>query len=285
MPTLTDGGGSLTLTKSGNGFWQLTATNTYTGGTTVTAGTLLTNTNFSNGSFTVSGGTARVAHQAGINDSAAGATYLLYNNNSVNNGFFPGTFSISGTGKLDLNNNALILDYVDPTIDSTSVSPISSVRTQLIAGAASGSWTGATGISSSDAAASQGSGHPMALGYAEASSITATSIGGHSLDGSDVVVAYTYAGDANLDGVVNVEDFNALSMNYNATSSNASWLGGDFNYDGKVNAEDFALLAANYGATAAFTASAPALGTLVPEPTTLGLLAAFVPLALRRRRK
>ena len=73
------------------------------------------------------------------------------------------------------------------------------------------------------------------------------------------LTASALPGDANLDGVVNVADFNALAGHFNA--SGQSWLAGDFNGDGKVNASDFDLLAANYGQS---DLSAPPLGLLVP---------------------
>ena len=59
---------------------------------------------------------------------------------------------------------------------------------------------------------------------------------------------------------------------------------GDFNYDGVVNAEDFAILARNYGATAA-NLSGPALGTLVPEPISIGSIGALLAVASLRRRR
>ena len=72
---------------------------------------------------------------------------------------------------------------------------------------------------------------------------------------------------------------------------------GDFNYDGSVNFNDLLILAKNYGKSTALPDSAEALAiggsafandyqlavSLVPEPTTLGLLAAL-PMVLRRRR-
>jgi hypothetical protein len=76
-------------------------------------------------------------------------------------------------------------------------------------------------------------------------------------------------GDANFDGTVDVTDFNMLAADFN--KSGQKWSTGDFNFDGVVNAEDFDALAANYGSVAT---PAPALGTLVPEPASPGLLAA-----------
>jgi hypothetical protein len=105
-----------------------------------------------------------------------------------------------------------------------------------------------------------------------------------------VRVAYTYSGDANVDGVVNTGDFNTLAMHFNnanlATPGAPIWAEGDFNYDGKVNMLDFNGVATNFGAAAiaAPTLDAPSLGTLVPEPASLALLASIALLGVRRRR-
>jgi hypothetical protein len=94
-------------------------------------------------------------------------------------------------------------------------------------------------------------------------------------------VKYTWTGDTNLDGVVNVTDFNALAADFNG--SGKVWQGGDFNYDGIVNAQDFDALARNYGQLA--PPSGVALGTLVPEPCTLGLFAVGLAGVVARRRR
>ncbi len=64
------------------------------------------------------------------------------------------------------------------------------------------------------------------------------------------------AGDANLNGVVDVGDFNV--WNNAKFTSNAAWCGGDFNADGVVDVGDF-----NVWNITKFTSSAPAA---VPEP-------------------
>ncbi len=100
-----------------------------------------------------------------------------------------------------------------------------------------------------------------------------------------VTVKYTYAGDASLDGKVDTSDFMTLAQNFGST--NANWQTGDFNYDGVVNALDFNAIATNFGQSTlpAPELSAP-LGTLVPEPTSLSVLAiAGTLLGARRRRQ
>ena len=80
----------------------------------------------------------------------------------------------------------------------------------------------------------------------------------------------------NVDGRVNALDFNPLATFF---GSGDLWQEGDFNYDGAVSTADFTLLAANFNQTT--TISAAPLGSLVPEPAILPVIAI---LALRRRR-
>jgi hypothetical protein len=109
-----------------------------------------------------------------------------------------------------------------------------------------------------------------------------------SVLGVDNLRAMTLPGDANFDGVVNLNDFNALAANFGATGG-ATWQQGDFNFDGMVNLNDFNLLASNFGDTISAPGAAPvagaAPGAAVPEPTALGGLAVgAAALAVRRRR-
>jgi hypothetical protein len=160
--------------------------------------------------------------------------------------------------KLDLADNALVIDY-------SAASPLPEVQNQIRSGYAGGSWAG-NGITSSRAALAASSPHKTALGYAEASALGVTSFRGQSVDNTAVLIRYVYAGDANLDGVVDTLDFNSLAANFGGTSK--LWNQADFNYDGVVDTLDFNNLAANFGQ------SLPAAGD---GPTTSSLAAALVP--------
>jgi hypothetical protein len=111
-----------------------------------------------------------------------------------------------------------------------------------------------------------------------------------SVIGIDNLRAQTRPGDANLDRVINLSDFNILAANF-GTGSGATWQQADFNFDGIVNLTDFNALAANFGLT--FGPGDPSaddwatLGAaVVPEPVTgmAGALLAAATLARRRRR-
>jgi hypothetical protein len=87
------------------------------------------------------------------------------------------------------------------------------------------------------------------------------------------------AGDANLDGIVNIDDLSKVLTNYDRTGM--TWSDGDFTGDGTVNISDLSNVLTNYDRTA----SAGAVGfSAVPEPGTLILLlASLAGLAAWRR--
>jgi hypothetical protein len=104
-----------------------------------------------------------------------------------------------------------------------------------------------------------------------------------------VLVRLTRNGDANVDGQVNLQDFNRLASFFG--QSNQRWDNGDFNFDGTVNLQDFNRLAANFGLQAGPDGPTPedwaALGAAVPEPGSAGAVLVFSSalLAGRRRRR
>jgi hypothetical protein len=164
-----------------------------------------------------------------------------------------GAPSLAAGAKIDVQNRSLKIDY------RGQASPAGAIKAQLQSGYNNGAWTGG-GINTSSSNANTG------LGWRDNSA------------SSSIDIKYAYYGDANLDGTVNSNDFNAFVGGYGATTTGV-WASGDFNYDGKVNTLDFNRLAGNFGQTL----SAPALGSVVPEPATMSiaLLGGF---AMRRRR-
>ena len=83
------------------------------------------------------------------------------------------------------------------------------------------------------------------LGYGDNALLGMTSFAGQSVDASSLLIKFTFAGDANLDGQVDVTDLGALATSW---QTSAPWTGGDFNYDGLVDVSDLGLLATNWQA-------------------------------------
>ncbi len=116
--------------------------------------------------------------------------------------------------------------------------------------------------------------------------------GNNAVDWKDVkTLQQFYAfpdGDANIDKLVNLADFNTLAANFGQTGR--VWTQGDFNGDDLVNLQDFNILAANFGMTAAGPTVTPddwaSLAAAVPEPASLGTIGLVATgLVLRRRRQ
>jgi autotransporter-associated beta strand protein len=192
-----------------------------------------------------------------------------------------GSVSLGAGAQLDLTDNALVVDYA-----SDGASPLADIRAKIVSGYAGGAWTG-PGIMTSAGNANFG------LGYAEGTAVL-TYAGtpadalflGDVVDQSAIVVRHTRYGDANLDGLVNLADFNRLAAGF---GSGTRWDQGDFDYNGIVNLADFNRLAANFGQSAAGTEVTPEdwanLASAIPEPSSLALAAVGAAAMLRRRRR
>jgi hypothetical protein len=85
---------------------------------------------------------------------------------------------------------------------------------------------------------------------------------GQTVTGTDTLVMYTYGGDANLDGKLNVDDYGRIDGNIG--QGTAGWFNGDFNYDGKVNVDDYGIIDSNIGIQGAqFPTAWADVGTLI----------------------
>jgi hypothetical protein len=76
--------------------------------------------------------------------------------------------------------------------------------------------------------------------------------------GGEVMIRAVRPGDADLDGVINGDDFFAIDANAGQVGGDVSYANGDFDYNGRVDADDYFLIDSNYnkgaiapGATAA----------------------------------
>jgi autotransporter-associated beta strand protein len=312
------------LTKQAAGVLTLSGTNTYTGTTNVASGTLALPSGASmlsssvavapgatfnlggslsfltaltdNGTttFTANTATTTLARSLGAITVGPAATLAVAAeiNHAPRQVVSVPTVTVNATGTLNLANNDL-----DLTAES-----LSAATAQVAAGygyTAGGTWTGRGGISSSTAAAD--STHLTALGVIQNNQAgTPIYSATNPFDGtapgpSDVLVKYTYFGDANLDGKVDGSDYSLIDAGYAGTLT--GWYNGDFNYDGVVDGSDYTLIdnafntqdtsytAGGTAQVATETAQVAAAPAAVPEPACLSLLAVAGVAALRRRRQ
>jgi hypothetical protein len=192
-----------------------------------------------------------------------------------------GAITVAAGAQFDLANNKLV---TQSPIGSWNGSGYTGVAGLIQSGRNGGAWNG-SGIITSQSAALTGASFTT-LGSATASqakgiaTAETTLWAGQTITGSDTLVMYTYGGDANLDGRINVDDYTRIDFNVPLSSS--GWYNGDFNYDGKINIDDYTIIDFNVGIQGAPFSNSGAVSA-VPEPFLLapiGLLA-----ALRRRRR
>jgi hypothetical protein len=150
-------------------------------------------------------------------------------------------------GRLDLRDNDLVIDYgsgAGSPIGAWNGSSYTGVVGMIQSGrTVNGTWDGAgIGTSMSDAV-----GGLTGLGVGEAADVMFLGTGetalwnGETIDATSVIVKYTYAGDVNLDGMVDASDYGAIDNGYQFPGS-TDYFNGDFNLDGVIDASDYGLI-------------------------------------------
>ncbi len=191
--------------------------------------------------------------------------------------FTSAAFTLNNSKIMDVDDNSLIVHNM--LVGTWNGSTYTDLTGQIAAGRNTGAWDGIGIITQQPTAV-----HPEThtLGIASVSDIrngvgpldTAT-WHGQTVTGSDVLIAYTYPGDANLDGKINIDDY--LRIDNGIGSGATGWLNGDFNYDGKLNIDDYVLIDSNISsqgppfnyASAAAPASPPPSAASVFSTTTI----------------
>ncbi len=234
----------------------------------------------------------RVMTLGGLNLNASGLSLATPASEANRSVLVTSSLSLSGTSaawtsKLDLGGNDMIVQN----------GTLTTVQNQIKQGFAGGTWQGSAGITSS--AAANNPKHLTALGVIQNSSDGVDSSGstlypafdGVSSSNNDVLIKYTYYGDANLSGKVDSADYTLIDNGYLGHLS--GWYNGDFNYDGVVNGSDYTLIDNAFNTQGAQILSqvasptaqiAGSVSSAVPEPTALGLIGIGV-LGLLSRRK
>ena len=210
--------------------------------------------------------------------------------------FTPG-LTLSGalhawTGLVDLGNN-------DMDISNANVLTVTD-QVRQACNPSTGLWNGTGGITSSSAASD--SSHLSAIGVIQNNQSPGTVFTpSHPFDANtpgsaDVLLKYTYYGDANLDGKIDGSDYSLIDNASLQTSAPTGWYNGDFNYDGVINGSDYTLIDNGFNRQGANISASIASSTdllageavpsiAVPEPAlSLAALVCLMPSRQRRRR-
>jgi hypothetical protein len=228
------------------------------------------------GSSTVSGGTltANFIRQNSLTVTTPGVVAI---NASGANANTSRVNSLTVTGKLDLRDNKLIVN--NGTIGTLSGATYTGLTGLIQSGRNGGNWSGNGIITSQTLATAAGL---TSIGIATAQQVKGLSTAsdtavwaGQTVTGSQTLVMYTYAGDANLDGKLNVDDYGRVDANIGVGT--AGWYNGDFNYDGKVNVDDYGIIDSNIGIQGPPIPTGAGVElngvSTVPEPAAGGVIA------------
>jgi hypothetical protein len=239
------------------------------GDTIVQSGATLTTTDIRENSLTANGNVTIVA------DGTSAGTSRVTN------------LAIKQGVEVDISNNKLIIAGAGNT-GAWNGSAYTGTTGLIVNGRNGGTWDG-WGILTSQTAALGGS--YTSLGVATAGEVgrAGSNFGGINVSASDVLVMYTYGGDANLDGKINIDDY--VRIDSGIAAGLTGWVNGDFNYDGKVNIDDYTTVIdgniGNQGAPFPLGSEASVSGlsgiTAVPEPALTSLIIVPALFSMRRR--
>jgi hypothetical protein len=173
---------------------------------------------------------------------AAGQTMLVPPTSST---YLVNQLEFGAGATLDLKDNSLAINY-------SGASPLGTLSGFTYTGIAgliqsgrttNATWDGAGIITSMPAAATGltgiGAGEVSAL-LGLGASETAT-WDGRAVDATTVIVKYTYAGDGNLDGVIDGGDYGLIDNNVQIAGA-FGYANGDFNYDGVIDGGDYGII-------------------------------------------
>src|SRR5262249_18571647 len=136
------------------------------------------------------------------------------------------------TGKLDLTDQKMVLTGVNNDPGFWNGSNYTGIAGKVRAGRNGGGWNGAGIITSMTAASSTNLLTTIAVSEAGLVGYGGHLFAGISVDYSDILVMYTYAGDANLSGAIDGDDYFSIDNGY--ANHLTGYHHGDFDYSGRI---------------------------------------------------
>ncbi len=275
--------GAASLTKQGTGTLTIETENDYTGPTTIMGGKVILAAQQNIGDVTLLAGTSlemQTSQQFRVLSIADATAQLIGGGKKV---LVVKDMQFFGTGTLDLvDNDAVVHCDADQAKDTLH---------RLCAAIGSARNSGATlwqgpGLTTSAAGTSPTG--LMTLGIAINDRGDGTTLmdnlDGESVGPTDILIKYTWNGDADLNGIVDANDYFAIDQGFR--TGGATWPEGDFNYDGVVNADDYYLIDRSFVHQTGQLAASAAMAVSLPEPgAALTLVGMGVVLGRRRRGK
>ncbi len=184
------------------------------------------------------GGGINARHLAALNiGTGATATVNTSAAHSDRAVLITGVLSVAASGKLDLGGNDMIVRGGD----------IVGITALLASGDSGGLWTG-SGIAST--AAHNDTAFLTALGAIQnndgnghliyGSGTTYGLFDGQNPGANDVLIKYTYYGDADLTGKIDGTDYGKIDNGFN--SHLTGWFNGDFDYTSQIDGSDYSLI-------------------------------------------
>ena len=233
--------------------------------------------NFQEGDVTLAGGQIVIA--SGVINVAGGSSASISSTIT----------SAAGLHKTGAGLLALEADVTTASSISIAAGTLDLKDNKLIATADSiGTWTGSaydgiTGLVASNKITSTSATSTLTgLAVSTAEAAGKLIFGGQSVSGSDVLVMFTYVGDADLSGDIDGDDFAAIDGGY--SSQLTGYANGDFNYSGSIDADDYWFIDRNFSKNLP-ALSASANVTAVPEPAASLLCVIFTTAPFTRRRR
>ena len=149
---------------------------------------------------------------------------------------------VTNDARLDVRDRMLVLR--SGNIGTWNGSAYTGITGMIQTGKGDGSWNG-NGIVTTMTQATTGVTTTLAIATAGETGYAGGTFGGISVSATDVLVKYTWGGDADLNGELNGDDYFYLDSHVLQSGAVFGFHIGDFDYNGELNGDDYFILDSN----------------------------------------